>query len=158
MTTVTQADIERSRQDTLDHIARVQTYMEHAIADLKARSNRHDLSKLQEPELSGFAALHGRLSTVRYGTPEYQAALDAGAETIQYHYSVNDHHPNHHVNGIDGMSLLSLIEMLADWKAAGERTKDGSLLQSLLVNFKRYEIDLQLQGILYNTAKELGWL
>lgn len=158
VTTVTQADIERTRQDTLDHIAKVQHRMGEAIAALKARSNRHDLSKLQEPEMTGYASLQLRLGDARYGTPEYRAVLDEARPTIQHHYAANDHHPEHHPNGIAGMSLLSLLEMLCDWKAAGERTKDGSMRQSLDVNRRRFGADDMLFSILENTARELGWL
>lgn len=61
-------------------------------------------------------------------------------------------------SGINGMSLLDLLEMLCDWKAAGERHKDGSMARSLYINQGRFGIDDQLQSILTNTAIELGWL
>lgn len=60
--------------------------------------------------------------------------------------------------GIRAMSLLDLIEMLADWKAAGERHADGSLEKSLEHNAKRFEISPELQTILRKTATELRWL
>jgi hypothetical protein len=56
------------------------------------------------------------------------------------------------------MSLLDIIEMLADWKAAGERTKGGNLQTSIEFNIKRFGIGEQLAAILMNTAKELGWI
>lgn len=60
--------------------------------------------------------------------------------------------------GINGMSLLDVIEMLVDWKAAGERHNDGSIERSLTVNRGRFKISDQLHTILENTARELGWL
>ena len=66
---------ERSRQETLLHISKVQARMEECIAFLKARANAHDLSKLQEPELSGYASLSAQLSEIEYGSPEYRQAL-----------------------------------------------------------------------------------
>ena len=59
---------------------------------------------------------------------------------------------------VNGMSLLDVLEMLADWKAAGMRHADGNLATSLEINHKRFKISDQLQQILINTAKELGWL
>ncbi len=56
------------------------------------------------------------------------------------------------------MSLLDVIEMLCDWKAAGERHHDGSMERSLRVNRERFSISPQLQQILENTARELGWI
>jgi hypothetical protein len=158
MTAVTPEDIERTRRDSLDHIAKVQARMQEAISSLIIRAARHDESKLAEPERSGYAALQANLGDIRYGTPEYRAALDAARPVIEHHYAANDHHPEHYPNGIAGMSLLSLIEMLADWKAAGERTREGSMRQSLEVNRRRFGPDDMLYGILENTARELGWV
>lgn len=58
---------------------------------------------------------------------------------------------------VNGMSLLDVLEMLADWKAAGMRHKDGSLAQSLEINRGRFKISPQLFEILKNTVRELGW-
>lgn len=60
-------------------------------------------------------------------------------------------------SGINGMSLLDILEMLADWKAAGERYKGGNIAQSLAHNRERFGISDQLFAILENTVKELGW-
>lgn len=60
--------------------------------------------------------------------------------------------------GLRGMSLLDVLEMLVDWKAAGERHNDGSIERSLTVNRGRFKISDQLYAILENTARELGWL
>ncbi len=59
---------------------------------------------------------------------------------------------------LNGMSLLDVLEMLVDWKAAGMRHKDGNLAESLEINHGRFKISDQLQSILINTAQELGWL
>ncbi len=56
------------------------------------------------------------------------------------------------------MSLFDLIEMLCDWKAAGERHADGSIEMSLGHNRERFNISPQLHSILENTAKEMGWI
>jgi len=59
---------------------------------------------------------------------------------------------------LNGMSLLDVMEMLADWKAAGMRHKDGNLADSLEINHTCFKISDQLQSILINTAQELGWI
>ena len=128
------------------------------LANLSERSNVHDLSKLEEPELSGYESLRVNLADVEYGSEAYYLALGAARDTIAHHYASNSHHPEHWPSGIAGMSLFDIIEMLADWKAAGERTKDGNMARSLKVNFERFAIGEQLQSILTNTAKELGWI
>lgn len=147
-----------SEKDTIDHIEKVDENLKAVTRNLTIRRYEHDASKLEEPELSGYAALHGRLATVEYGTEEYRQVLRDGRDTIQHHYAHNRHHPEHWPLGVNSMSLLDIIEMLADWKAASERTKNGSLTKSLEVNIKRFEIGEQLAGIMINTARELGWL
>jgi len=131
--------------------------MQEVIHRLTIRAVHHDLSKLTEPEKSGYDQLTTRLADVVYGSPEYRAALAEAKPTIAHHYANNSHHPEHYPNGIAGMSLLDLVEMACDWKAASERTKQGSIAASLTHNRVRFEIDDQLSSILENTVKELGW-
>ena len=150
-------EIERWRIDTADHIAKVQAALTEVTSNLTIRAAYHDESKLREPELSGYAALRARLSEVKYGTPEYKAALEEGKEPIAAHYAANSHHPEHYENGIAGMSLLDIIEMFCDWYAAGQRTKEGSLKQSLEVNRTRFGADPVLAQIFENTRIEMGW-
>jgi len=68
--------------------------------------------------------------------------------------NVEDYVP---VSDVRLMSLLDVIEMLCDWKAASERTKQGSIAQSLAHNKERFGISDQLFSILTNTVRELGW-
>ena len=56
------------------------------------------------------------------------------------------------------MSLLDVIEMLCDWRAAVDPHQDGDLYQSLLINARRAGIGEQLYAVIENTARELGWL
>lgn len=53
------------------------------------------------------------------------------------------------------MNLVDIIEMLCDWKASGERQRDGNLLKSIEVNAQRFGCDDQLKQIFINTAKML---
>ena len=97
------------------------------------------------------------LRTLTYGSDEYKAALVEMGEGLKHHYARNSHHPEHYPNGIAGMSLLDIVEMLCDWKAASERTKQGNIAASLTHNKQRFGIDDQLFSILENTVRELGW-
>jgi hypothetical protein len=158
MRTVTQADIERKRSEIVAHIARVQRRMYECIVNLERRAFRHDMSKTEEPELSGFAALQLRKEEMDYGEATYSAGLEEAKAVITLHYAANDHHPEHYPNGIAGMSLLSALEMLCDWRAASSETRNGSIEKSLRVNVERFGIEPQLAALLWNTACELGWL
>lgn len=152
-----QWQLQRSRDETREHIRKVQARINEVQTNLHERAQQHDLSKLQSPEVEGYAALQANLADITYGSPEYRAALDAARPTIAHHYEVNDHHPEHYPDGVAGMSLMALMEMVCDWKAASERVKGGSIGQSLDVNEARFGLDPQLASILRATIKELGW-
>lgn len=147
-----------STEDTKAHIARVQVHIAHMQANLDERAAVHDRSKLQEPEKSMFDEFTPKLRTSTYGSEEYKSFLTEMGVALKHHYAHNSHHPEHYPNGFDGMSLLDVLEMLADWKAAGERHADGSLAKSLEINKTRFGLSEQLHAILTNTARELGWL
>jgi len=147
-----------STKDTFEHIARVRYLLRVVEANLVRRQYAHDLSKLEEPEKSVFDEMTPKLKRSTYGSDEYKSFLARMKPALDHHYANNSHHPEHYPNGVSGMSLLDLIEMLCDWKAAGERHADGSMTKSLQVNQERFGIGSQLQQILENTALEMGWL
>lgn len=155
---------ERYRRDTVDHIAKVRTWLLKACANLSDRALDHDASKLQEPEASGFMAMAEelKLADVKYGSDEYRAILRKYKDTtIGPHYAANDHHPEYYRDqgdmiGLRAMSLLSIIEMLCDWRATTERMKDGDLMESIRINQERFGYSGELRAILENTARELG--
>lgn len=61
-------------------------------------------------------------------------------------------------SSVNGMTLLDVLEMLLDWKAATERMKDGGDIRASLVhNTERFKLSPQLAAILGNTIKEMGW-
>lgn len=146
-----------SKADTLEHIRRVNSLILGCCANLQKRAERHDSSKLQEPEKSVFDENTEKLRGLTYGSDEYKASLAALGPALAHHYAHNSHHPEHYENGVSDMSLFDLLEMLMDWKAAGERHANGSIVESLKKNQPRFKIDPQLQSVLENTAREMGW-
>ncbi len=155
MSTETKYD---SRADTLAHIDRVQTLIQTAINNLAVRAVKHDLSKLEEPEKSTFDECTLKLKAMAYGSDEYKAALAELKPALDHHYAANSHHPEHYENGVAGMSLFDVLEMLIDWKAATERLKGGGdIRRSLEINRDRFKLSPQLEAILANTIRELSW-
>jgi len=140
--------------ETHKHVRNVQEKINLFVTDLIKRSENHDNSKFEEPELSIFAENTPKLSQTEYGTPEYKALLEEIKPAIDHHYANNRHHSEHWPNGINDMTLVDLIEMLADWKSATERVKNGNIRKSVETNAKRYNIDSQLTKILENTVRE----
>jgi len=53
--------------------------------------------------------------------------------------------------GLHGMSLLDLLEMLCDWKAATLRHNDGDIRKSIEINQRRFGYSDELKQILLNT-------
>jgi hypothetical protein len=149
-----------SRPDTERHIAAVQSLLLQVASDLLRRAKEHDASKLEDPEKEGFDLWSPRLRDLEYGTPEYEEARAMLGVTLEHHYAHNDHHPEHHESGMRGMHLLQVIEMLADWKAAGMRHGDKSipLAESIERNRERFGYDDVMYDLLMNTAEALGWL
>lgn len=147
-----------STHDTLTHIRRVQSLLVLACTNLQHRALVHDMSKLSEPEKSCFDACAVKLKTIAYNSPEYHEALKELKPGLDHHYAANSHHPEHYPNRLDGMSLLDLVEMLVDWKAATERMKDGGdIYRSIESNQKRFGYSDGMRDILVKTADELGW-
>jgi hypothetical protein len=147
-----------STPDTLRHSRRVGELVLQLVKDLLDRAVQHDLSKLEPPEVDAFDEHTPALAVTTYGSEEYRRHLDAMRPALDHHYGHNRHHPEHHDAGIAGMTLVDLVEMLADWKAATERHADGSLTRSLDINRTRFGISDQLAAVLTNTAHALGWL
>jgi hypothetical protein len=146
-----------SRPDTIDHIGRVRELIWDVWDDLRDRALDHDASKLVEPEKSVFDRVTPKLRDMTYGSDEYKASLAEMGEALQHHYAHNSHHPEHWPNGIRDMSLLDLIEMLCDWKAATERHADGDIVSSIDKNAERFGYCDWIQSIFHNTAREMGW-
>lgn len=147
-----------STGSNLRHSLRVGALMVQMISELAERSVRHDLSKVEPPERDVFDEFTPKLATLTYGSDEYKACLAAMGPALDHHYASNRHHPEHFPDGVAGMTLVDLIEMLADWKAATERHDDGSLLRSLGIQRDRFGLSDQLVTILTNTAAHYGWL
>jgi hypothetical protein len=146
-----------SRNDTIEHAVRVRELLMPVIDELDDRSRIHDASKTQPPEKAIFDEYTPKLRHSTYGSDEYKGFLEGMGEGLAHHYAVNRHHPEHFTDGILGMTLVDLIEMLADWRAATERHDDGNLARSMLVNTDRFDISAQLVQILVNTADHFGW-
>lgn len=148
-----------SRPDTEQHIAKVRMWLTRCTVGLLHRARDHDASKLQAPELEAFDRLTPKLAATTVGSPEYERARGELGEALMHHYANNSHHPEHWPNGIPDMSLLDLLEMICDWRAAGERHDDGGdLHRSIEVMQTRFGFSDELASIFHRTADELDAL
>ena len=142
-----------SKFKTMRHIETVRNYLGHVAKEFIERAIAHDQSKLESPEVEIFEIYTGKLRGCTYGSDEYKGYLKEMQVALDHHYKHNSHHPEHYSDGINGMTLFDLIEMLCDWKAATLRHADGDIYKSLEINEKRFNISPQLKEILSNTVE-----
>lgn len=141
-------------KSVLTHRAVVKHCMNKVIDNLEEGAEDHDMSKLDK-KLDLWT--EATLPNAKVDSPEYEEGLRRTEYVRILHYGNNDHHPEHYRDGIYGMSLMSLMEMLADWKASSMRSDMKSLDESLEYFKERFEMDSTMYGILQNTIDELGW-
>lgn len=170
------------------HIGKVQENMDRAIANLTVRAAHHDESKYSPEELGLVVAkpsldatehgsaeekaiLQGLKKSLEHHYdnnshhPEYYWFASCGAcfkdyprerawskcDDCGYDIFKQD-------GEVDSMTLLDLIEMVCDWKAAGDMSEGGSFAGSVEYGTERFRLSPQLVSILKNTGKELGWM
>lgn len=139
--------------ETMRHIRTVGRYINLMIRELMDRAEEHDESKLHQPEVEGFTKYTDKLARSTYASHEYNGFKESMKEALEHHYAVNRHHPEHFLAGINDMTLIDLVEMFCDWKAATLRHNNGNLLKSIEINAERFGINPQLKKIFENTAK-----
>ncbi len=137
------------------HIKRVGQLIHVVVKNMLDRADHHDDSKLQSPEVELFTKYTPLLAACTYGSEEYNQYKKEMSVALEHHYANNRHHPEHHKDGVNDMTLLDLIEMFVDWKAASERHNNGNIRKSIEINGKRFNMSPQLINIFENTAKEL---
>jgi hypothetical protein len=146
-----------SAEDTKAHIRRVWELASRISECLMYSVHAHDASKLEPPEKTIFDEFTPKLKGMTYGSEEYKACLAAMKPALDHHYAGNRHHPEYYPNGVDGMTLMELVEMFCDWKAATERHANGDLSKSIRINSTRFKIGPQLEAIFRNTKDRMDW-
>lgn len=141
--------------ETMKHIEKVRKYLKVFTDKITNRGIDHDRVKLESPEVEIFAEYTPKLAGTTYGSEEYNTYLKEMKVALDHHYANCRHHPEHFAKGINETTLVDLIEMLADWKAASERQNNGNILKSIELNAQRFGYDDQLKQILLNTVKLL---
>lgn len=159
MTTTKQATADETYvQDTRQHIELVRRLIGQVTTELEARGDVHDASKLAEPERSIFSAGTARRDAVVYGSDAYREHLKSVEVALAHHYAHNRHHPEYHKDGITGMNLVDLIEMLCDWMAASMRDAQGDprrVHQCIEINQERFGYPDEMAGLLHNTVTHM---
>jgi hypothetical protein len=140
--------------DIRKHIGQVRVFLIYVSDQLVQRSAHHDESKLRSPEQEVFDRWRSTLDTLDIESAEYRDALAQMGAGLKHHYQANRHHPEHFPDGINGMTLVDVLEMVCDWKAAAQRLDPNGAV-NLRWARERFGIDSQLLRIIENTLKEL---
>lgn len=137
----------------LEHKRLVGVYLQRVISALVERAVVHDYSKFGREEFGSYAKQLPIFARAKYGSEEYIACCRAIKPAIHHHLAHNTHHPEFYPDGINGMDLLDVVEMVCDWVAACQRNGEATLRLDL--QRERFGIDPQLYGIICRTAEML---
>lgn len=151
---------QKTREVINAHRLRVFQLMSKISQEVMLRGNRHDETKLDPEELPHYVATIDEFDKHPFGSEGYAKAKESLGPAVVHHYKHNRHHPEHFEGGIEGMNLIDLLEMLADWKSATQNHPEnpGNMARSLTLGIEKYKISPQLAIILYNTARDLEML
>jgi hypothetical protein len=152
--------LDKSKVFIYEHKVRLLKYMTRFIINLTERAVIHDDSKFTQVELEGYTKAMESFANNKFGSEGYEKIKHDIKETTEHHYANNRHHPEHFENGINGMDLLDVLEMVADWKSASENKLNGSnnMMNSIGVLSEKYGISPQLTQIIINTANNCGMI
>ena len=124
------------------------------INEILDRKANHDKTKLEYPEKQEFDKYYQKLKELTYGSEDYKQNLYVLRNALSHHYRYNRHHPEHFGNGINGMTIMDLTEMICDWKASSERQKDGNIFDGIVKASYRFNYDKKMIRILSNTTQK----
>jgi hypothetical protein len=139
-----------SRADTLAHIHLVRDNIDVFVSEMLRRGRDHDASKFSNIEKPGLDEVLPQLEGVAYGSPAWEDIVNRAAEALAHHYCHNSHQPEHYGNqGVAGMDLFDLVEMVCDWMAAASRNSADGV--KVGYNVQKFGIAPQLASIIENT-------
>lgn len=138
---------------TQEHIQSVRRLLNKFADILKYKGEIHDQSKLEEPEVYGWAAMDLE-ERYNYGSPEYYDKLRRFAEVFRHHYMVNSHHPEHFKNPEYEMTLIDMIEMLCDWFSYKNNVSLPEAINLINEQCKRFKFSKTIKCLLTNTYRE----
>ena len=145
--------------DIILHVSEVKENLEDVCNAIKKRGIAHDRTKFQELEFDAFVSTRDKFKKATYGSKEYQECIDMIKPAIEHHYKNNNHHIKYYKNGINDMSLIDILELLADWKAASRRGQNAKTFKdSINFSLEKHNIQFPLKEIILNTAKSLNWI
>jgi hypothetical protein len=74
---------------------------------------------------------------------------------LDHYYAENRHHSERFEDGVRGMNLVDIVEVLCDWLAATKRHNDGDIMKSFVISQEHFGFSDDLKAIFENTCKIL---
>jgi len=112
----------------------------------------HDISKFKcNAEAKLLSENIGKLKYTTYGSKKYFNLLKDIQPFLDHHYTNNRHHPEHYLNGYKEMSLIDIVEMFLDWKAATKKHNNGDMRISIKTNKERFSLSDDIVEIFTNS-------
>lgn len=145
--------VEQTVSYTQGHIYNVRKLLNKFADVLKQKGETHDQSKLEEPEVYGWAAMDLE-PRYEYGSYEYYDKLRRFSEVFNHHYKVNSHHPEHFVNPEHEMTLIDMVEMLCDWFAYKQDIPIREGVELIREQCDRFGFSDTIMSLLTNTYRE----
>lgn len=145
--------VEQTVSYTQEHIYNVRKLLNKFADVLKQKGETHDQSKLEEPEVYGWAAMDLE-PRYEYGSYEYYDKLRRFSEVFNHHYKVNSHHPEHFVNPEHEMTLIDMVEMLCDWFAYKQDIPIREGVELIREQCNRFGFSDTIMSLLTNTYRE----
>ena len=145
--------VEQTVSYTQGHIYNVRKLLNKFADVLKQKGETHDQSKLEEPEVYGWAAMDLE-PRYEYGSYEYYDKLRRFSEVFNHHYKVNSHHPEHFGNPEYEMTLIDMVEMLCDWFAYKQDIPIREGVELIREQCDRFGFSDTIMSLLTNTYRE----
>lgn len=141
--------------EVLRHNGLVRAFISKLANALEMRGLEHDMSKFGFDEFGTIVCIKGIARRFAYGSPEYEAELNANREALNEHLLHNRHHPECHPGGIDDMSLLDIVEMVCDWMAANAMYGKPTWGEAVAVHAERFGLEEKHVYLIRLIAEEL---
>jgi Family of unknown function (DUF5662) len=149
----TQDDYIYHYKDYIQHIQWLMEGMCWIQSQLMLRMLTHDRTKIEADELDAYAEIVPHFKDFEYGTEEHEAHGNKLEGAWTHHTSHNKHHVEHFEQGMVDMTLIDIIEMVCDWRAASLRSGSFDYKRSLEIAKKSNSIPSMLAQIIENTCR-----
>lgn len=141
-----------TKQYIYRHKLEIQKKLSLLINELKKRADEHDISKLKEPEYSGWVKMD-KEPRYEYGSKEYFEKIKKYKWLFDLHYRKNRHHPEYWQGFFQDMDLIDLLEMICDWISYRDDLTYQEATEVIEKQCTRFGFPQLMRELILNTVK-----